>query len=1257
MFFLFVAWLFGPVQPGADVVVVPGSPSMACPTAFAVRQSPYARDGRYVLGTAGEPSETVAVRVAAPEGSYYAYLTWVRHPRGAKDVAVRVGGMTVVVDQSWLANRLSPDNYDRDDMPEYQGLCTSGLFRVTARPVRFKKGDVVEIVRSDTVPGTVTTLESVVFSPYLYLDDVGNDAAWAGKPMINLKDYGRAHSGEIGLGLAFLKTEQHDAKIEWTLPAAGPCLVSANVSRGPSRAVTIPLEILLPDGKSKIIPLAGRSSDFRRGPWQDVGVLRNPQGARLRVKPVEGGVACVDLLRLTPLAESDLAKLGETRWDAFTVQWEDPSPQRPWLESVRIAPSGGVQVDRAGHVGNVPHNLPNGAQVKVARKAIRVLDGNDGSVFALSGEGTFQIELAHDYGLTFSAELVRREPFVWLKDLGIFACKDGDFASKRAEIDALAARVQAAGKEPFRSTSEKYFALTGYDEARARQDDRAFEFAYASKRPPAARVSESLAAMPEVDYSYFLKRVEDPKHRRMFLGWPNVCKQFYVLSNGAIGVSSGSGKGTGHAPAEHFTVQFGAGEKPQFKEHGDSSVTQKIEDGYHIIVETQWKSHDATVLATALACPLVGEEVRTGNEPLAAHVRLIRKSSPLECGDLSPLSLGHSQSGATTLGVVPAPHSKGVPLWLKIRPDHWGGPKKPLTGLAGARIEPPCLTAGNRVVLGFASAKANIAAASDSEVLVRLEPESEHVDLVIPYLAVDKALVLRALAVGFPEAMARTKEYWDRRLSAGAFVDTPDAMVNSLYKTLLPRTLVCGELDVQGDYVLKTSPIIYDAVWLHATAYGIEGLARRGHFAEARQYLEAAFRWQGSQASDAKTYTTWKGFFNAPPRYTALLWINFHGWMQWAAARYFLFSDDMPWLKEKLPALIDSLEWTASQRRLTMRTNSDGSRPDNYGWLPPGRVTDGSAGTSTFSDCINWMGFHELTRLLERIGHPRAREFRAIADDYRACILRGLRRAAGRREPVRLNDGTYIPYVPGYLESTGHEETMWYAAVVDGGLEGILDSGILPPGEPMEDWVFGNLEDNLFVMAPNLADEAYFLGHGCAYLRRDQPKQAIYTFYSVMASHMARPTLTTFEHRSWGANRVYDLAPWPMGYYTRMLAGILCYDEEEELAYCRATPRAWLEPGKRICVQRLQTRFGPTSFVLNAERDRIHGYIELPTRHLSKGVRLRLAVDGTIRSVNLNGKHAPFDPATSEVALPIGTRRVEICVGVRRETALPRRGN
>jgi len=219
---------------------------------------------------------------------------------------------------------------------------------------------------------------------------------------------------------------------------------------------------------------------------------------------------------------------------------------------------------------------------------------------------------------------------------------------------------------------------------------------------------------------------------------------------------------------------------------------------------------------------------------------------------------------------------------------------------------------------------------------------------------------------------------------------------------------------------------------------------------------------------------------------------------------------------------------------------------------------------------------------------------------------------------------------------------MWYAAVVDAALEGILDSGILPDGEPMREWVLGNLEDNLFTMAPNLADEAAFLGHGLDYIRHDDPALAIYTFYSVHASHMSRQTFTTFEHRSWGAGRVWDLAPWPFGYYTRMLADMLAYDEGDEIVYCRATPRAWLDPGKGIHIAGLQTRFGPTSFTLEATADKVVGFIDVPTRYAPSLAKLKLRVNGKVASVKLNGEPADIDQATGTVVLPKAGSRITV---------------
>ncbi|MBN1395493.1 MAG: hypothetical protein JW959_10755 [Pirellulales bacterium] len=898
----------------------------------------------------------------------------------------------------------------------------------------------------------------------------------------------------------------------------------------------------------------------------------------------------------------------DTATNEYVVEWESPTPRRPWLKSVKIASVASEPIEISPI--DAPGMLPNGALVRVLGR---------------QGAGGFRIELYGGYGFTLSAELLNREPFVWLKDLGVIACRRGELADLPGKIEALEERAAEARKKPFRSTSEIYYAWTGYDVTRRRKDDRAFEFAYRLPREPAPRSRDSIAAMPEADYRYFLDRVQDPPYRVMFLGWPNVCQEFGVLSNGEICVSANASRLSGHPPAEHFAVRFGVGDEPRFKEYGDRSVVQELEDGYHTIVRTRWKSDGAAVRAAACVYPLDGEEVRTGNEPLAAFVRVVREGGSNE------------------------------PLWLKILPDQevspiWPVKKifKPIKNLAAARVDGSTITAGDRVVLGFDSVRAVVASADEKEVLVRLEPDEDHVDLMIPYVAVDAELVGKARAMGFDEALKRTKRYWDRRLSSGARIETPDATVNNLYKTFLPRTLCCAELDAEGDYVLKTSPLVYDAVWLHITALGIEGLSRRGHFDDARRYLETAFRWQGSQGPDSEHYSLWKGFFNTPPRYTVWVWLNYHGWTQWAAARYFLFSDDKQWLNEKLPALVESLEWTVEHRRKTKRENPDGTRPLNYGWLPAGRVNDGATGTSACTDCVNWMGFNELALLLERFGHPRAAEFRREADDYRACILDGLRRASVLREPVKLNDGAFVPYVPGYLESTGHEQNMWFAAVVDVGQNMMLDSGVMPSGEPMEDWVLANCEDNLFSLAPNLADEAYFVGQGHRYIRRDETKMALYTFYSLMASGMSRQTLTTFEHRSWGKGKAFDLAPWAMCNYTRFLAAMLALDDGDELVYCKATPRAWLAPGKQISADGLQTRFGPTIFKLIAEENSIHGEFELPTRYPPKSARLVLRTDGKIKSVAFNEKSARFDPATESVALPIGVGKVTLRAEVER---------
>ena len=113
-----------------------------------------------------------------------------------------------------------------------------------------------------------------------------------------------------------------------------------------------------------------------------------------------------------------------------------------------------------------------------------------------------------------------------------------------------------------------------------------------------------------------------------------------------------------------------------------------------------------------------------------------------------------------------------------------------------------------------------------------------------------------------------------------------------------------------------------------------------------------------------------------------------------------------------------------------------------------------------------------------------------------------------------------------------------------------------------------------------------------------------------------------------------------------MLAGMLCWDEGDELCYGRAVPRAWLEPGRRIEVERLQTRFGPTALRLEAFPDRIAGTLEVPQRHRPSAAYWRIRVNGAVTAVKVNGRDTPYDARTGSVALPTdgGTVTIEAAV-------------
>ena len=251
---------------------------------------------------------------------------------------------------------------------------------------------------------------------------------------------------------------------------------------------------------------------------------------------------------------------------------------------------------------------------------------------------------------------------------------------------------------------------------------------------------------------------------------------------------------------------------------------------------------------------------------------------------------------------------------------------------------------------------------------------------------------------------------------------------------------------------------------------------------------------------------------------------------------------------------------------------------------------------------------------------------------------------------MRLNDGTWVPYLPGYIDRPGNEITgkSKYTSVVDTAWAwGMLDTQVFPAGSPENRWLVNLMEDSYSPLVPGLPDEPFCTGPMAVYLHDDRVANYLYAFYSQSTNSLARETLTTYEHRSWGTKREFELTPWAAGYWTTNFTNLLCRTVGKELWLLQATPRRWLREGGAIEVQNLQTEFGGISFSVrsNLAVRTIDADVTPPARKPLEKLRLRLrAPEGySLRSVAVNGKTwTDFDPVGEWIFLPVGERRIRV---------------
>jgi hypothetical protein len=326
-------------------------------------------------------------------------------------------------------------------------------------------------------------------------------------------------------------------------------------------------------------------------------------------------------------------------------------------------------------------------------------------------------------------------------------------------------------------------------------------------------------------------------------------------------------------------------------------------------------------------------------------------------------------------------------------------------------------------------------------------------------------------------------------------------------------------------------------------------------------------------------------------------------------------------------------------------------------------------------------GLRAMAGVWARTGHPRlAYDAAQVAERLDS----GLRTAvsAGRAAlpdgslfvPVALVDGKELPY-----ESLTTSKRGSYWNLV---MPYALASGFFRPGGPEATGLLRYLLNHgsrflgLVRFSPHTgvtnpgyqtpgSDDVYGTNVVRFLADNDQPDQVLLSLYGKLGAGMTENTFVAGEGST--------IAPVHGNYYRAMhrppnsannaffleaLRLTLVHETTDaggspqglELAY--ATPRAWLEPGKRIEVRRMQTSFGPLSYSLDAGADAVRVHLDVPAG-LNDALRLRLRLPGgeRIGAVSLGG--APFDRLAGPETLDLSGLKGHLELVVRRQAPQP----
>ena len=387
------------------------------------------------------------------------------------------------------------------------------------------------------------------------------------------------------------------------------------------------------------------------------------------------------------------------------------------------------------------------------------------------------------------------------------------------------------------------------------------------------------------------------------------------------------------------------------------------------------------------------------------------------------------------------------------------------------------------------------------------------------------------------------------------------------------------------------------------------------------------------------------------------------------AERYFL-SGDKQWFQKNRARMQAAADWIIRQRELYLKDIPNRQNLAVAGLQPPQMATDIGHGTCRwfwhlFVDGFSYQGLRRFADALSEVDAEAGKKYSDAADAYRADILRAVEREIATSPVRRVRDGTYRSYIP----STVYTRGMFREVIGDYSFFDV-EQGALPLADafgamdPNDDRIGSHLEiieENLMPLKEQtrVADDENWFYNGFAgqckvsyvadvYLLRDDVPCFLRHLWNNYAG-FAQMGGGFSEHCAMKGKK-YEF-PGPdakpagdsgsTGWFVKCFRNLLVMEDGQSLWLARATPRAWLEQGKKISIKNAPTHFGAVSYEIASDVDngKITATVELPARKAPKEVvlRFRHPKAAPIKAVTVNGKPwTEYNKDKETITLPRG---------------------